>query len=738
MASNDEYPLPANVNDQNKRQSARHLPRFFRSEQNEKFLSGAFDPLLQPGKLDRINAYVGRKDIPNFKFDDNYQNDITTVRQYYQLEPGFVYEDPKTEEPVWFSDYADYINRLAYYGANINNHAKLNSEEAYSWDPGIDWDKFTNFREYYWLPIGPDPISIYGNQLETVSTFTVSSINEGDRVDYLLTPDGLTANPRLTLYRGNTYTFNINSRNKPFCIKTSPVIGNSYFYDAGVSKQNVDVGTITFTVPYEAPDLLYYIDNKDINSQGFIDIKDIDENTFLDVETEILRKVTYTSTTGIRFIDGLKLKFIGNISPAKYATGFWYVEGVGTSINLVKYDDLESTPLTNDPTDLPFDLQPFDSVPFDNADNYPNTKEYIVINRASKDRNPWTRNNRWFHIRVIETSATANNKVAAPDQTARAHRPIIEFFPDIKLYQNGWIAKKDVDLIDTTTTDVFTSVEGKLGYYVDGKPLLPGQRVLFTADVDSLVNGKIYTVGTITVNHVIIDFVSASCTTEAPYQVTFIFDKLAAPPPVNVPYTITGNSNSNYSGLYNSVYSTNSSITLVYPINPGVFGTGATKGTYNNSGKRPQITLIPTEDSDPLEGEIVYAKFGNSYRGSSFYYDGSTWKISQKKTKTNQAPLFDLFDENKTSFSDTSVYPTTSFAGNRIFGYRIGSGTTDSELGFPLYYRSIDNIGDIEFEFDLENTSWNYKEGESLSKLYSYQGFVRKYNQNGSFSYLNG
>jgi len=738
MASNDEYPLPVSIDDQNTRQSARHLPRFFRSEQNEKFLSGVLDPLLQPGKLDRINGYVGRKDIPNFKFNDNYQTDINTTRQYYQLEPGFVYEDPKTGEPVWFSDYADYMNSLAYYGANTSNHAKLNAEEAYSWDPSIDWDKFVNFREYYWLPSGPDPINIYGTQIETVSTFTVNSVIDGNRSDFIFTPDGLTINPRLTLYRGNTYTFKINSNNKLFGIKTQPVVGNSYFYNFGVSTQNIDRGIITFTVPYEAPDLLYYIDNNDIDSQGMIDIRDIDEDTFLDVEAEIIGKTNYISTTGIKFVNGLKLKFIGNISPAKYSNGFWYVEGVGTAITLTKYSDLESTPLTNDPTDLPFDLQPFDSVPFENANNYPNVKEYLVINRSSRDRNPWTRNNRWFHISVIETTAIANGQIASPDQITRAHRPIIEFLPNIKLYQNGWIAKQDVDLIDTTTTDVFSTIEGSLGYYVDGEKLIPGHRVLFTADIDPLVNGKIYEVSTITVNRTTVKFLSAACTLIPPYLVTFTFDTLVTPPSVNFGYTVEGNSNSNYAGLYNAVASTTSSLTLLYPINPGIFGTGTTTGTYDNFGSRPQLTLIPTTDSNPIDGEVAYAKAGNSYRGSSFYYNGTKWQQSQKKTSKNQAPLFDLFDENEISFSDSTVYPSSSFSGNRIFGYRIGPGAADTELGFPLYYRSIDNIGDIEFEFDLENRSWNYIKDSALSNVYSYQGFLRKALLNGSFRFLNG
>jgi Concanavalin A-like lectin/glucanases superfamily/FG-GAP repeat len=740
MASNDDYPIPTNNDDSNKRQSSRHLPRFYRTEKNEKFLAGALDPLIQPGKLDRINGYIGKKDIPNFSFDDNYLTDITTVRQYYQLESSYVYQDPVTNEPIWFADYMDYMNSLAYYGANTSNHAKLNAAESYAWDPHIDWDKLANFREYYWLPSGPDPITIRGKQQAIVSTYSVAPINEGDRTDYLFTPNGLSVNPRLTLYRGNTYVFNINAKGKPFCIKTEAIGGNSSFYNFGTSAQAVEVGSLIFTVPYEAPDLLYYVDNNDLNSQGIIDIRDIDDNTFLDVDAEITGKVNYTTTTGINLINGLKLKFAGNVIPSKYSKDFWYVEGVGSAIKLINYNDLEFVPYSVSDTTVPFDLQPFDSVPFDNATNYPNIKEYIVINRASRDRNPWTRNNRWFHIDVLNITAAANtpSNPASPDQTARAQRPIIEFLPDLKLFNNGWLAKTDVDLIDTTTKYVFREIEGSLGYYVDNEKLLPGQRVLFTADIDPLVNGRIYKVATVTVNTTTLKFLSVVRIGSNPCNVTFTFEPVVTPPPINVGYTIDSTYNQNFNGLYNAISSTTNSLTLVYPTDPGEFTSGSITGTYDNFLKKPQLTLLPTEDTLPQLGDVVFAKHGTNYNGTSFYYDGSAWQQSQEKKAANQAPLFDLFDNNKISFSDNSYYKNTDFSGNRIFGYRIGTGTNDTELGFPLYYRSIDNIGDIEFEFDLENKIWNYIEGASLKTVYSYQGFLRKVNLNGSFSYLNG
>ena len=44
-----------------------------------------------------------------------------------------------------------------------------------------------------------------------------------------------------------------------------------------------------------------------------------------------------------------------------------------------------------------------------------------------------------------------------------------------------------------------STIEGSIGYYVDGILLVDGMRVLFTADTDLTVNNKIYTVKIITI-----------------------------------------------------------------------------------------------------------------------------------------------------------------------------------------------------------------------------------------------
>jgi hypothetical protein len=118
----------------------------------------------------------------------------------------------------------------------------------------------------------------------------------------------------------------------------------------------------------------------------------------------------------------------------------------------------------------------------------------LTIDRASKDLNAWTRSNRWFHVDVITSSAVYNGTTAALDNNYRAKRPIINFRPNIRLYNFGTQGKQPVDIIDFSQTDAFSNIEGSTGYSVDGYTFVDGSRVIFAADEDPEVRDKIYVV----------------------------------------------------------------------------------------------------------------------------------------------------------------------------------------------------------------------------------------------------
>jgi hypothetical protein len=645
------------INPNNKNQSANFLPRFYRTDSNKKFTQATVDQLIQNGTVKKINGFIGRQNAKASTADDIFINAVTPNRQNYQLEPGLVVKDT-LDNVTFFKDYQDYINQLTVFGSNTKNHSVVNEQEFYSWDPHIDWDKFVNFQNYYWLPFGPDVIKVAGQQQAITSTYTVTLESEGDSYEYIFTPNGITRNPTLTLFKGQTYTFDIASPGNPFSIKTQRTAGTLDRYQPyGITNFAVEQGTITFTIPHDAPSVLYYVSESDINLGGVIHVKTIDENTRINVDTEISGKKSYTLPNGTPLSNGMKVKFIGNVSPEKYASGEFYVEGIGAEINLIKESDLELISAYTTSESVLFDTTPFDNLPFSDATAFAGTRDYIIINRASPDRNPWTRYNRWFHKDVINASATYNNKVPNLDQTARAVRPIIEFEAGLKLFNFGLTATIDVDLIDNYTTDVFSTIEGAFGYNVDGTPLVNGHRILFTADTDEFVKNKIYRVEFIDVQRL-------------------------------------------------------------------------------NSGSR-QIHLVLEEE--PIDYQVAIIKQGVINQGQSYWFNGSTWIKGQQKTSLNQAPLFDIVDNNKVSYGDTSIYEGSTFVGTKLFSYKVGSGTSDTNLGFALSYKNINNIGDIVFNFNILTDTFRYKQLVDVITVNTDIGFLTRISpETRIISYTNG
>jgi len=67
-----------------------------------------------------------------------------------------------------------------------------------------------------------------------------------------------TNNPTLTLARGVTYVFSVNAPGHPFWIKTVRSTGTGNAYNTGVTGNGVASGTLTFAVPANAPNTLFY------------------------------------------------------------------------------------------------------------------------------------------------------------------------------------------------------------------------------------------------------------------------------------------------------------------------------------------------------------------------------------------------------------------------------------------------------------------------------------------------
>lgn len=401
----------------------------------------------------------------------------------------------------------------------------------------------------------------------------------------------------------------ITSREKVFVSSGKTYASNQYWLNDNLNYLLVPQITANL-------DKLYYQDSTD--PKFFGEIKIIDNiGDVINVEQEIIGKVGYTSHNGVVFTNGLKISFDNLVQPIAYANKEYYVEGVGTSINLVPVIE------TVVPESYWADLD-------DHAD-------YITINRGSQDRNSWSRSNRWFHKSVIASTAKYLKTFEDYGPNLPGRRPIIEFEPNLQLFNYGRKAKKNVDIIAFTPTDAFgvsiagTRVEGQTSAIVDGVTLdssTVGYRVVFANDYDINVRNKIW-------------------------RVTIIED-LTAP------------------------------------------------------GDR-YIHLVPADDeAEVFNGENILVLKGNTNTGKTFRFDGTNWVLCQAKTTVNQPPLFDLVDYNGYSFADPVLYPSSTFDGNKIFSYDVGTGNNDTVLGFPLRYQNFNNIGDILFRNNYELETHEY------------------------------
>jgi hypothetical protein len=226
-------------------------------------------------------------------------------------------------------------------------------------------------------------------------------------------------------------------------------------------------------IPYiSAPlDILYYQDNVNPNKVGVIRLIESNALNTLNVNTEILGKKNFTSTNGVVFTNGLKVEFDGDVIPTSYLSGQYYVQGVGTAIELIPVDTLVVPESFTTQTSLPYDTTNFDIGNFDASLFVPENPDYITIARNSINKNAWSRSNRWFHSDVIKATSEYNDNpdilTTFANATNKAKRPILEFYPNLKLFNSGTVGKSSVDFVDTRTTDAFSAVAGQAAYYPD-------------------------------------------------------------------------------------------------------------------------------------------------------------------------------------------------------------------------------------------------------------------------------
>ena len=520
-------------------------------------------------------------------------------------------------------------------------------------------------------------------------------------------------------------------------------------------------GTVTL-VPYISAPLktLYIRDAQNENCLVTMNVVADNASDVIDVDRIILGKKQFTSKTGVKFVNGLKVYFTGNVTPIEYKTQNFYVEGVGDSItlvgenNLVVYEAFSKTKQTG------FDSDYYDNSPYDGALTLPVDKDYITINRASDDLNAWSRSNRWFHRSVLEeTYKATSSKVSLEtlyDLSKRATRPIIEFKANINLYDHGVVGREPVDyfiksdtkiVINVKTLDVISTrasddsirLNSVSGILVDDVIQFGGDTsgTTILADTPYLVNSvdnvnkriviKYYDSGLIVE---MVDATTPLTTLSAKVGTMLRGSNLALQTDLNgslgcyidvtdsAPFA-ADNSVFNGCSIISSIDTNSSDRLSVFQIN------------FSQTTQSDKRVITVSQPFAPIvSGDGFMVKFGELAKKQSFYYSARFgWQSSQTKTTVNQPPLFDVVDANKISFSNSSYYPANNFRGCTLFEFATdASNTNDVELGFPLKYNEIKGIGEICFNATFNSDAFTYRSSKSMNSVETQvrQGYVIK------------
>lgn len=147
-------------------------------------------------------------------------------------------------------------------GVSRTNVAQLDDASAFGYEDVTDYDGYVNVHQSeqdLTTIVAQGDIGSNATGDETSATINYDVTNSGASA-YVFNGDGLSdaQNPSLTLQRGKTYTFTVNASGHPFWINSSQGPGTGNAYNSGVTNNGSQSGTITFTVPSDAPGTLFY------------------------------------------------------------------------------------------------------------------------------------------------------------------------------------------------------------------------------------------------------------------------------------------------------------------------------------------------------------------------------------------------------------------------------------------------------------------------------------------------
>ena len=637
------------------------LPEFLQNPKLKNFFDGTVEQAFSKADNEKVTEWIGRKYGTYYNpFKDNYKQESNSLRQNYQLETTATLKDPASLVTTDSIFFNEALDYIVNENGRINNQNRLFGQKYYTYSPPIDYDKFLNYENYYWYP-----------SLDTGVPSVVVS--------------------------GSTESFTATNGQTDFTL--------------AYAVSNIDEVKVNGTVisTFTATGLTLTINSPSLVAGDTVSVlHKINPDNLTGLKT-------YTSPNGVTFTSGLLIEFsTGYLSNSSYENKRYFVEGVNSKNGIELVETSSETELFLNEEFLPWDpsenqgttstTDGWDASRWDTVPSIENP-DYLTIERGCRDKNPWSRTNGWVHKDVITAYKNFQEEVTVfhpfdsvssaisgwddgywdsttefqpsifqLDVNRKGRRPILEFEKDIKLYNYGQRHAQTVDVLETTKT--VDDINGNTNFKIDNIELRDGMKILF-------VNSNFQT-----------DLIQWSGD--------------------NYPWDHDSDNNPSTGG------GGNTGGDVGWDITGSSFDVSSS--IWEVSGVGSSISLSKVSGITIDDFSSVTVKLGAINAGKEYYWTGYEWKLAQQKTSLNQAPLFELYDSKGVALDDTT-YSSKNFAGNKIFGYKIGTGTKDSILGFVPHYTNYNAISNYQFENFLNSDTT--VDGFKYYKHFDYKNILK-------------
>ena len=385
--------------------------------------------------------------------------------------------------------------------------------------------------------------------------------------------------------------------------------------------------------------------------------------------------------------DGISRVYENNVKHSVSANGVWFNKilynaelnsaygASSTPEQLV--DDYNNTPVNSR---LPF----FDGFDFPQLESNTTVldKDILVKFTGTWTHGSGTNNNDIFSLTI---NATTGNVSILPATTQQITLAETTLSPDNNLmYNDGIVISPDKDYIVVNKNDSYQSAWSRNNHWVNISTINKLQELITGYDFTEIRNKQRIALRPIIEFNASIEF-----------------------------YTHAGYKQDQYVGAVTHGIKQNDSVPT---------GAGETYVYVDNhipSGTDHKIYVVGGTDIVLEENDTftINNAVDTTYKNADMYFTDKI-KFAQQKHTVNQNPLYSFYNHYGNYLGSING---KKFDGDKIFGYKIGTGANDTELGFPLSYKDTPKGAEYEFENFIITQKYysNYANSEYSRGTYS-------------------